>query len=151
MDTNVAIDEGKTRAAMDLAKLRGTSVTNYRTRKNNLRRKLKKAQLLGGLEKLNELKRERMDCKKRKEFRKYLRIKSECDRIEAERERMRVECCKTTRASKKENKEEEEYFRVLFKSNPDVVVPGKLDSFVPDNRDLGIMGCPAIEDSYDGF
>ncbi|CAG7717548.1 unnamed protein product, partial [Allacma fusca] len=62
--------------AGDSLKLRGTSVTNYRTRKNNMRRKVKEAQLLGGLEKLNELKRERMDCKKRKEFWKYLRIKS---------------------------------------------------------------------------
>ncbi|CAG7829262.1 unnamed protein product [Allacma fusca] len=123
---------------MDSPELHGTSVTNYWTRKKTLRIKLKKAQLVG-LEKLNEMKRADMDYNKRKEFWKYLMIKSECDRIEAETEQMRANCCKIARVSRKQKKEDE-YFQVPFKSNPDVFELGKLDCFVQDNIDLAING-----------
>ncbi|CAG7824739.1 unnamed protein product, partial [Allacma fusca] len=145
MDMSVIISGCKTVSAIDLPKPRGNSVTNYRTRKNNLRRKLKKAQLVGGLQKLNEIKRGEMDRNKYKQSWRYLRTKSECEKIETERERVRVESCERTKVAKKEEKDEEEYFRNLFETNPDMNETVKPDSFVPDDRDCGLMGWPGME------
>ncbi|CAG7724969.1 unnamed protein product, partial [Allacma fusca] len=44
-------------------------------------------------------------------------------------------------------KDEEEYFRILRKSNPDMIETDKSDSFVPDDKDWGTLGWPSMKDS----